>query len=127
MDTSSNNRENQMAELIEEIESNFNFGIKDAVRCYDTVDAVIRNVLEDWGFIYKKEAYDWLAEHDCDIDNYMEQGALSDCTSLVELINRVYFQLAEEELLTLKDEIQELINLYWNLEDDDDEDDDEIE
>lgn len=126
MDTSSNDRENQIAELIEEIESNFNFGIKDAVKCYDTVDDVIRSVLEDWGFIYKKEAYDWLVEHDYDIDNYMEQGALSDCTSLLELINRVYFQLAEEELLSLKDRIQDLIDLYWNLEDDD-EDDDEIE
>lgn len=116
--------------VMEEIE----FGLRDsdliddAFEDCDTVDDVIDYILyyhDEHLFRDESFAISWLKENITIADFYMRRGELSDCDSIFELADKAHYLHYKEKFLTVKDEIQEVIDRYLQEQADNDDDDDD--
>lgn len=117
MDNKKSNKEERKIELIKEIESNFNFGIKEAIDYTCTVGGLIDYVREDCNDPSDDDIEDWLKNHYDDLVRYIKEGYQHQ--SFREVVNLIYSDLAWEELYFFEEKIQELLDLVWGSEEDD--------
>ena len=110
--------------------SYIDLSVDDAFEECDNVDDVIDYILYYYGeyhFGDDRSAILWLRDNVAIADYYMRDGELKDCKSIFELADKALCLCGKEKLLTVKDEIQEQIELFRQSDDDDDDDDDDDE
>lgn len=107
-----------------------NLHVADVIAEYDNADDAIDAILYYYGeysFGDDRSAISWLRDNVTIADYYMGRDELKDCDSIFELADKILCLYGKEKLLTVKDEIQELIELYSQADNDDDDDDDDDE
>lgn len=122
-------REKRIKKLIEEITDGNDYCISEAVEKCKTVDDVINYIVNyhglrrhfrEWESSDVDNAFKWLEQNVCEVDNWMFSYGLRRCTSMIELINEAYSIIADADLYSMKDKIKELIDLVHESDDEED-------
>lgn len=121
-------REKRIKELIEEITTGNDYCISEAVEKCETVNDVINYIVDYHGHHrhfseYESsdidEAFDWLEQNIYEVDIYMKRE-FGECSSVIELINEAYYRIASNDLWSMENKLQELIDLVHKSDDEED-------